>query len=143
MPARSSSTGLAITSPLVLYRSLLATNRIAPDPAQHRLALHLQKLYERLKDYEPTIEYSQRLNEISRAVGTPEGRLPTQGSQTIGSRGIWTSLLAQKEQRDSLALTRRLTSHESALQLDSPRGLMLHGEVGTGKSYCITFSSRP
>ena len=29
--------GLAITNPLVLYRALLATKRIVPDPAQHRL----------------------------------------------------------------------------------------------------------
>ncbi|KAK5148011.1 hypothetical protein LTR04_000725, partial [Oleoguttula sp. CCFEE 6159] len=56
---------------------------------------------------------------------------------TIGSGGVWQSILAQKERRDSLALTRVLTSHEAALQLDSPRGLMLHGEVGTGKSMLV------
>lgn len=46
-------------------------------------------------------------------------------------------MLAQKERRDSLALTRTLTSHEAALNMDSPKGLMLHGEVGTGKSMLI------
>jgi hypothetical protein len=30
-------TGLAITNPLVLYRSLIATQKIRPDPGQHRL----------------------------------------------------------------------------------------------------------
>lgn len=30
-------TGVAITNPLVLYRSLIATQKIRPDPAQHRL----------------------------------------------------------------------------------------------------------
>jgi protein AFG1 len=35
----SSTTGVAITNPLVLYRSLLATNRIRADPAQHRLGI--------------------------------------------------------------------------------------------------------
>ncbi|KAF2269223.1 hypothetical protein CC78DRAFT_529451 [Lojkania enalia] len=52
-------------------------------------------------------------------------------------RGLWTSLLAQKEKRDSLALTRVLTSHEAAMNLQSPKGLMLHGEVGTGKSMLV------
>lgn len=52
-------------------------------------------------------------------------------------RGIWRSLLAEKEKRDSLALTRTLTSHEAALNMTSPKGLMLHGEVGTGKSMLI------
>lgn len=34
-----SSTGVAITNPLVLYRSLIATQKIRPDPAQHRLGM--------------------------------------------------------------------------------------------------------
>ncbi|OJD29944.1 mitochondrial atpase [Diplodia corticola] len=138
MLVRKYSTGVAITNPLVLYRALLATNRIRPDPAQHRLALHLQKLYERLKDYEPTTEYSHRLHQLSRVVGT-NGRAKTSAEENrhVHPRGFWSSLLAQKEKRDSVALTRVLTSHEQAMQLDSPKGLMLHGEVGTGKSMLI------
>jgi protein AFG1 len=103
------------------------------------LAIHLQKLYERLKDYEPSVEYSQRLQQLSRAVAT-QGELssaPVPGGSTIGTRGIWTSILDRKEKRDSLALTRVLTSHEAAMSLQSPKGLMLHGEVGTGKSMLV------
>ncbi|GAB7345456.1 hypothetical protein MBLNU457_3785t1 [Dothideomycetes sp. NU457] len=131
--------GLTITNPLVLYRALLATKRIVPDPAQHRLAIHLQKLYDRLKDYEPTVEYSQRLTQISRAIGSlPEAAAQDgQSTGTLGSRGLWRTLLEQKEKRDSLALTRVMTSHEQAKHLSSPKGLMLHGEVGTGKSMLI------
>ncbi|KAF2709346.1 hypothetical protein K504DRAFT_533725 [Pleomassaria siparia CBS 279.74] len=127
-------TGLAITNPLILYRSLIATNRIKPDPAQHRLALHLEKIYNKLIDYEPSIEYSQRLRQLNRIVG-PEDAAPE--ASLFGTKGIWTSLLAQKEKRDSLALTRVLTDHEAAMNLQSPQGLMLHGEVGTGKSMLI------
>ncbi|THX36779.1 hypothetical protein D6D10_06382 [Aureobasidium pullulans] len=128
------NTGVAITNPLVLYRALVATNRITQDPAQHRLAIHLQKLYDRLKDYEPTIEYKHKLDQITRAVGpSTNTNVEADGSK----RGVWQSLLAQREKRDSLALTRVLTSHEAAMNLDSPRGLMLHGEVGTGKSMLI------
>ncbi|KAF1353972.1 AFG1-like ATPase-domain-containing protein [Delphinella strobiligena] len=124
MSLSAAGTGVAITNPLVLYRALVATNRITPDPAQHRL------------DYEPTVEYSHRLKQISKAVGSPdkqEDDIPS----SLGQRGIWQSLLAQKEKRDSLALTRTMTSHEAALNLDSPKGLMLHGEVGIGKSMLI------
>ncbi|KAK6004419.1 hypothetical protein QM012_008281 [Aureobasidium pullulans] len=128
------NTGVAITNPLVLYRALLATNRITQDPAQHRLAIHLQKLYDRLKDYEPTVEYKHRLDQITRAVGPS---VNTNVEPDPQKRGVWQSLLAQKEKRDSLALTKVLTSHEAAMNLDSPRGLMLHGEVGTGKSMLI------
>ncbi|KAG9898879.1 hypothetical protein KCU98_g10292, partial [Aureobasidium melanogenum] len=128
------NTGVAITNPLVLYRALLATNRITQDPAQHRLAIYLQKLYDRLKDYEPTVEYKHRLDQITRAVGPS---VNTNVEPDPQKRGVWQSLLAQKEKRDSLALTKVLTSHEAAMNLDSPRGLMLHGEVGTGKSMLI------
>ncbi|CAI6338567.1 unnamed protein product [Periconia digitata] len=130
-------TNVTITNPLVLYRSLLATNRIQSDPAQHRLAIHLQKIYDRLIDYEPTIEYSDRLNQLTRL--GQNGATPSRpsGPRIFGTRGIWKSLLAEKEKRDSLALTRVLTSHEAAMALQSPKGLMLHGEVGTGKSMLI------
>lgn len=136
------TTGLAITNPLVKYRALVATRAISPDNGQLRLALHLQKLYDRLIDYEPQIEYSQHLDQISRTVrnqkssnGSPK---PTQQDpSSLPRRSTWRSFLEAKEKRDSLALTRRLTSHESAIELTSPQGLMLHGEVGTGKSMLI------
>jgi len=132
------STGLTITNPLVLYRALLATKRIEPDPAQYRLALHLQKLYFRLKDYEPEVEYSRRLEEINRAVGRPassdEGETT---SESTPSGGIFSAFSGTADGKDSLALTRKLTNHESAMQLQSPKGLLLYGEVGTGKSMLV------
>lgn len=133
MPVPSTSTGVAITNPLVLYRSLLATKRIDPDPAQHRLAIHLGKLYDQLIDYEPIVQYGHRLNQISRALGTTPGNRPLEnGGRSPLPRGIFSSLWPRKEDNDSLALTRVLTNHEAAMQIQSPQGLMLHGEVGTG-----------
>ncbi|KXT18228.1 hypothetical protein AC579_2893 [Pseudocercospora musae] len=133
----SAATGLAITNPLVKYRALLATKAIASDPAQHRLAIHLAKLYDRLKDYEPELEYSHRLDQISRAIGSRRRITDPKQDAPASKQSTWRSWFASKEKRASLALTRRLTSHESALQMDSPKGLMLHGEVGTGKSMLI------
>jgi len=127
----SGATGLAITNPLVKYRTLVQTRAISRDPSQHRLAIHLQKLYDRLKDYEPEVDYGRQLDQITRAVGD------RRDAPTRTRRDSWRSLLAGKQERDSLALTRKLTSHENAMQLNSPKGLMLHGEVGTGKSMLI------
>ncbi|KAF2480267.1 AFG1-like ATPase-domain-containing protein [Neohortaea acidophila] len=134
------ATALAITNPLVKYRALVATKAIAPDNGQLRLALHLQKLYDRLKDYEPEVEYSRRLDQISRAVRSEDAASNNgaqQQSPPPSPRSTWRGFLSAKQKRDTLALTRRLTSHESALQLNTPKGLMLHGEVGTGKSMLI------
>ena len=141
MPPTSPSTGLTITNPLVLYRALLATKRIDPDPAQHRLALHLQKLYYRLKDYEPEVDFSHRLDQIHRLAKWPaidSTEVEDRRQRNYGRRqGILSSLRGQKEQTDATALTRRLTSHQSAVQLQSPQGLLLYGEVGTGKSLLV------
>ncbi|MCJ1246081.1 hypothetical protein MMC30_003285 [Trapelia coarctata] len=138
MPSVPASTGLTITNPLILYRALLATKRIEPDPAQHRLALHLQKLYFRLKDYEPEVEYSRRLEEISRAVGRPTSSDDADTtSERVSSGGIFSAFRGTADGKDSLALTRKLTNHESAMQLQSPKGLLLYGEVGTGKSMLV------
>ncbi|KAF1810185.1 hypothetical protein P152DRAFT_379640, partial [Eremomyces bilateralis CBS 781.70] len=128
---------LAITNPLVLYQSLVATKRILPDPAQYRLAIHLQKLYDRLINYEPTASYSARLSQLSRVIENENGNGTPRRARSVGAQGVWQSLIAQKEQRDTMALTRVLTDHESAMHIDSPKGLLLHGEVGTGKSMLI------
>ncbi|MCJ1476641.1 hypothetical protein MMC13_005309 [Lambiella insularis] len=138
MSSIPASTGLTITNPLILYRALIATKRIDPDPSQHRLALHLQKLYFRLKDYEPEIEYSQRLDEIGRAVGaSPAAYGYDDRHVATKSGGVLSALRRSKEGKDVLALTRKLTNHESAVQMQSPQGLLLYGEVGTGKSMLV------
>lgn len=98
--------------------------------------MHLQKLYDRLKDYEPSVEYDYRIGRITQALRSLDGTSTITTRGNIGRRGVWQSLLA-KENNESLALTRVLTSHDEAMQLKSPKGLMLHGEVGTGKSMLI------
>ena len=142
MPPVIPSTGLAITNPLVLYRSLLATKRIEPDPAQHRLALHLQKLYLRLKDYQPEVDFSHRIDQLNRLVKKPSNVSENAANGTEGDapkqrNSIFGSLQEHKEKTEATALTRRLTDHESAMQVQSPQGLMLYGEVGTGKSLLV------
>lgn len=135
------NTALAITNPLVLYRALLATKRLDPDPEQHRVALNLQKLYVRLKDYSPEAEYGTRLKAISRAVEDApideNDRPVAVPGHPLRRNPLFAHLFARKEHRDSTALTRVLTSHEAAMSLNSPKGLLLHGEVGIGKSMLI------
>lgn len=122
-------------------RKALKAGLTIPPQGQHRLAIYLSKLYDRLKDYEPEVEYQHRLDQISRTLNGQHHRQQEDASSSpsisLPGSTTWRRLLAAKSSRDTLALTRRLTSRESALQLRSPKGLMLHGEVGTGKSMLI------
>ncbi|CCU79462.1 unnamed protein product [Blumeria hordei] len=141
MPLPMSSYVPAITNPLNIYRSLLATKRIEPDPSQHRLAIHLQKLYFRLIDYSPHLEYSQRLKDLSRLVKNPTQNDENTHVAALGhplrQNPLFARLFSRKVRRESLALTRVLTSYESAISLSSPQGLLVHGEVGSGKSMLV------
>lgn len=134
-------TAVTITDPLVKYNALLATGTFAPDPAQHRLAHHLQKLYLRLKDYQPPTEYRTRLRQLTQAIdGARENETEQLAvkSHPIRRNPLLAKFFRSTEgPRDRLALTRVLTSHQAALDVDSPKGLFLSGEVGTGKSMLL------
>lgn len=134
-------TAVAITDPLVKYNALLATGTFAPDPAQHRLAHHLHKIYLRLKDYQPPTEYRSRLRQLTHAIdGARENETEQLAvrSHPIRRNPLFAKFFRSTEgPQDRLALTRVLTSHQAALDVDSPKGLFLSGEVGTGKSMLL------
>ncbi|KAK6216681.1 AFG1-like ATPase [Colletotrichum tabaci] len=143
--ARSCSTAVAITDPLVKYRTLVSTKVLSPDPDQHRLAIHLQKLYGRLKDYAPEVDYRERLKQVA---DIPKARDPDEAAATLAmpSHPIWDNPLfkhlARKampvsKDQNPMALVRVMTSLEGAITINSPRGLFLSGEVGVGKSMLI------
>ncbi|OAA55476.1 mitochondrial ATPase (Afg1) [Cordyceps fumosorosea ARSEF 2679] len=143
---RRLSTAVTITDPLVKYRSLVSTGVCCPDPAQHRLARHLREVYLRVKDYSPQLAYPQRLSHVARLTSSPAEKSSTDGDDVLAvpSHAIWRNPLFRHllpsgggETRDSVALTRVLQDHELAVEIDSPRGLFLSGEVGTGKSMLL------
>ena len=141
---RRFSTAVIITDPLVKYQTHVAAGLYAPDPSQHRLARHLQKIYLRIKDYSPQTEYRQRLKQVARLTEAKPKENPEEEGNILALRNhsIWRNplfkhLLATPEGKESLAMTRVLANHESAIEIDSPKGLFLSGEVGTGKSMLL------
>jgi protein AFG1 len=66
-----------------------------------------------------------------------ETRLVAVPGHPLRRNPLFSRLFAREQERHTLALARVLTSHEAAMNLDSPKGLLLHGEVGTGKSMLL------
>ncbi|KAG5980233.1 hypothetical protein E4U55_004256 [Claviceps digitariae] len=139
------STAVAITDPLVKYQTLIRLGVYAPDPAQHRVAKHLQDVYRRIKDYVPQEEYRQRLQQVARLTEPRTADKDEESGNILALRhhSIWRNPLfkhllpSSSADPDSLALARVLNNHETAIEIDSPRGLFLSGEVGTGKSMLL------
>src|ERR1700733_13749035 len=119
MPTAPSSTGLTITDPIVAYRTLLALKQIRPDPAQHRLAFQLQKLYYRLKDYNPELEYRYRLEKITRTIQQASNTSTHNSSQQRSQNARLFSSVWSSNSRDlsTLALTRTVPMQESAISI--------------------------
>ena len=90
-----------------------------------------------MKDFEPAIEYSERLQQLTKFTENTVPEKLRKRRERHGLARIWGAYSAFREQKNSLALTRVLTDYEAALQLKSPKGLLVHGDVGTGKSMLI------
>ncbi|KAK4126724.1 lactation elevated protein [Parathielavia appendiculata] len=140
---RRATTSVTITDPFVKYSSLIATGVYSPDSAQYRLAHHLQKVYLRLKDYTPSHEYRTRLRRIAKATNVdaaPQGDGGTylaSSTHPIRRNPLFARFFQRNDGSESLALARVLTNYQAALHVDSPKGLFLSGEVGTGKSMLL------
>ncbi|KAK6502814.1 hypothetical protein TWF481_007859 [Arthrobotrys musiformis] len=139
--------GLTITSPLHIYRNLVATNVISADPNQHRAAIVIQGVYDRLLDYKPEryTDLKKRLDAVTNSLRALEDAHKKSSHSQDGGGGLqkhkttWrdspylpTSL--QSPQAQSKALIRTFSRDEELLNISSPRGLLLSGNVGCGKS---------
>lgn len=136
-----SSYGLTVTDPLAIYRSYVARGILSPDPSQHRAAIVIQKVHERLLDYTPPNDYSAQLQALTKALKSLDGHNDETHSTTRLQHSIrsWRDnpLLPVKLQSPLMqtkALVKVMSDEEKLLSLDTPQGLLLYGEVGTGKS---------
>ncbi|KAK6526406.1 hypothetical protein TWF694_005001 [Orbilia ellipsospora] len=132
---------LTVTDPLHIYRNLVDTGALTPDPNQHRAAIVVQRVYERLLDYKPEryTDLKKRLDAVTASLRALEAaRKTTEGGGGINKRtwrdNTFLPTSWQSPQAQSKALIQILSKDEDLLNLDSPRGLLLSGNVGCGKS---------
>ncbi|GAA5949749.1 hypothetical protein JCM3765_007675 [Sporobolomyces pararoseus] len=165
----SSSTDVAITDPLILYFSLVAQEKIKKDDEQLRALVQIRKLHEELLDYQPPIRLLTLLESIrelsppptsssstTTTAVTPTSKLPAWPFKRSPLSDLGQDLLPQEaEERNRLMalsekekttqLVKVLKAHEGLEELDTPKGFLLTGPPGTGKSLLMDlfFQSLP
>ncbi|GAA5899369.1 uncharacterized protein JCM6883_005198 [Sporobolomyces salmoneus] len=166
----NNSTAVEIADPLLLYFSLVAQEKIKKDDEQLRALVQMRKLHEELLDYQPPIRLLTLLESIrelsppppssssssaSTAV-TPTSRFPAWPFKRSALSDLGQDLLPQEmEERNRLMslsekekttqLVKVLKAHEGLEDLDTPKGFLLTGPPGTGKSLLMDlfFQSLP
>lgn len=119
---RKTYSSLVVSDPFLHYQSLVSIDHFRKDDCQLRAVKELQKLYRRIDNYEPPIDFARKIKQV-------EKLLRNQASTSTVRKFL--------SNANDKSLVRQLSWEDELLNVDSPRGLMLSGSVGTGKSMLI------
>ncbi|KZT53935.1 hypothetical protein CALCODRAFT_474079 [Calocera cornea HHB12733] len=119
------NTGIQSTDLLDVYKGLVAQGLIQSDDEQIRVIMELRSLRKELSDYVPSPSLLPR----------PQLKSPDKKEKEEPWWTVKTDELAPSA--ESKALTRLQNHAEALANLDTPKGLLLIGPAGTGKSFLL------
>lgn len=122
-----STCGLVVTDPLVRYRNYVSRGILKEDIHQLRAAVEFQKLYYRVVNYSPAESDAIKIKELVRKL-----QERYDGSSLLSKYAPnWYHDMQESKRTE---MVRVLTDEEEMGQIAAPRGLLVTGEVGCGKS---------
>lgn len=135
----SSDTGIAITDPFILYQNYINQGLLEKDELQLRVMKEFQKLYHRVVDYTPPEELSIKISLLLREI---ELKNAESAARELGARGKFSplrfdaihNLFRKDPEAEKKQLVKFITDEEELANFASPQGILIHGEVGCGKS---------
>lgn len=120
----AASQDVQVTDPLQAYQGMVAKGLLQQDSEQIRVLVELRKLTRTLQDYTPPAHLLGVLQDNA-------GHSMSQPGQGHGDQ------LAPASDENVNALVRYLTEEQQLESLGTPRGMLLTGKPGTGKSFLV------
>ncbi|KAK6205258.1 AFG1-like ATPase-domain-containing protein [Scheffersomyces amazonensis] len=128
---------VTITDPFLLYQNYVHSGVLQKDEFQLRVMKEFQKLYHRVLDYTPPEELQIKISLILKQIELKhlEARAREEGVSFLPRRLSNLSKVFQKDPtHEKNQLVKYITDEEELYNFASPRGLLVNGEVGCGKS---------
>lgn len=111
-----------MSDPFLHYQSLVNVDFFRRDDNQLRAVKELQKLYRRIDGYRPPVDLTRKIRKVEKLLQNQKSNNPVRKYFTSSS---------------DKSLVKQLSWEEKLLHIDTPKGLLLSGSVGSGKSMLI------